>query len=112
MATVSPFMKKIAGIVRRNIRLGRESGHLAIPAGSRVSVVSSPCTGASTIDVTIRNAPDTWILTRDASQNWIVTPEANQVGQRIVDMVREESGDAFGCFVYADDVVLGSWLRR
>lgn len=111
MATASPFMKKVASVVRRNIRLGRESGRLAIPEGTRVSVISSPCVGASTIDVTIHGAPDTWILTKDANECWTVTQEANAIGRQIVSMVREESADAFGCFVYARGVVLGSWLR-
>lgn len=108
MATAAPAMKKVAVIVRRNVRLGRRSGHLAIPAEARVSVVSSPCIGASTIDVTISDVPDTWILTdRNA-----VTPEANKVARQIVSMVREESGDLIGCFVYAEGVILSSWLRR
>lgn len=112
MATASPLMKKTVTTVRRNIRLSRESGYLAIPAETRVSVVGSPCTVSSTIDITIRDVPDAWVLTRDASGNQSVTPEARTVARQLVKIVRDEGNDTFGCFVYAHGVILGSWLRR
>jgi hypothetical protein len=114
MIVATPFMKRTAAIVRRNIRVGRESGSLPVPAGARVSVTCDPRAQCSTIDVRLCNVPSEWLLmdTRDPCGNpsKTVSPDARSLGRMVVDMIREESGDAYGCSVYADDVIIASWL--
>jgi hypothetical protein len=107
---------EIAKQVRADIRNAIKNQALGdYPEGIKFSVRSEYYSGGSSIDITVKNAPNDWAFTASDldSNRTVLSAAVKDLGAKLAAIVEEHrNGRRFAAFVYADDAVISARCPR